>query len=35
VTGWKRNPFVRGAYSYIKVGSAGDGRMILTSWLSL
>ena len=28
VTGWKRNPFVRGAYSYIKVGASGDGRMI-------
>ena len=28
VTGWKRNPFVRGAYSYIKVGASGDGRAI-------
>ncbi|CAG5105000.1 Oidioi.mRNA.OKI2018_I69.chr1.g1743.t1.cds [Oikopleura dioica] len=23
VTGWKRNPFIRGAYSYIKVGASG------------
>ena len=29
VTGWKRNPFVRGAYSYIKVGASGDGKIEL------
>ena len=26
VTKWRKNPFVQGAYSYIAVGSSGDGE---------
>ena len=25
VTKWKQNPFIKGAYSYMKAGSSGDG----------